>query len=118
VVGIIITIGYWKIRLPGIRKNFHPTRYTVDFPDGRVETFRAVTWDSVYRVQTRCGHATEHVIGFARERLRATEHEPEQPILHVRVPWSSQMVARSSSRPPQHVANGHYYYKYHATGHL
>src|SRR4029450_10988168 len=28
-----------------------PKRYTVDFPDGRVETFRAVTWDSYYRVR-------------------------------------------------------------------
>jgi hypothetical protein len=30
--------------------NFAPTRYTVDFPDGRSETFRAVTWDPYYRV--------------------------------------------------------------------
>src|SRR5436309_5194610 len=24
----------------------HPKRYTVEFPDGRVEAFRAVTWDT------------------------------------------------------------------------
>src|SRR5438874_5102682 len=29
--------------------NLQPARFTVDFPDGRVETFRAVTWDSYYR---------------------------------------------------------------------
>ena len=35
--------------------NFLPTRYTVDFPDGRVETFRVVTWDANYRVGIRRG---------------------------------------------------------------
>src|SRR6266481_7401591 len=29
----------------GNAQNFQPKRYTVEFPDGRVETFRAVTWD-------------------------------------------------------------------------
>jgi|SRR5581483_1449061 len=28
----------------------YPARYTVEFPDGRVETFRAVTWDTYYRL--------------------------------------------------------------------
>jgi YD repeat-containing protein len=32
-------------------RNSLPTKYTVSFPDGRVETFRAVTWDSCYRVR-------------------------------------------------------------------
>src|SRR5215831_13946556 len=27
-------------------QNFVPTSYTVDFPDGRVETFKSVTWDT------------------------------------------------------------------------
>ena len=36
----------------GNAQNFRPARYTVSFPDGRVETFRAVTWDAgVYRVR-------------------------------------------------------------------
>jgi hypothetical protein len=35
-------------------QNFYPTRYTVEFPDGRVETFRAVNWnpaENYYRVR-------------------------------------------------------------------
>jgi hypothetical protein len=34
-------------------QNFQPSSYTVDFPDGRVETFRSVTWDTAnyYRVR-------------------------------------------------------------------
>src|SRR5262245_29104781 len=32
-------------------QNSHPVKYTVNFPDGRVETFRAVTWDTCYRVR-------------------------------------------------------------------
>ena len=32
-------------------QNSLPKKYTVNFPDGRVETFRAVTWDTVYRVR-------------------------------------------------------------------
>jgi hypothetical protein len=31
----------------GNAQNFQPKRYTIDFPDGRVETFRAVTWNSL-----------------------------------------------------------------------
>ena len=28
-------------------QNFHPASYTVEFPDGRVETFKQVNWDTV-----------------------------------------------------------------------
>jgi RHS repeat-associated protein len=32
-------------------QSLQPANFTVDFPDGRVESFRAVTWDSYYRVR-------------------------------------------------------------------
>ncbi len=31
-------------------QNFQPSSYTADFPDGRVETFKQVNWDSNYRL--------------------------------------------------------------------
>src|SRR5947199_4170021 len=44
--GTITTTGILEDSPTGATQNFQPTRYTVDFPDGRVETFRAVTWDT------------------------------------------------------------------------
>src|ERR1044072_7692966 len=39
-------------------QNFQPSSYTVEFPDGRVETFQSVTWDTTcYRVRTINGGA-------------------------------------------------------------
>ena len=49
-VGTTVTIGFWKSR--SIAKgDFHPVSYTVEFPDGRVETFKDVNWDAYHRVR-------------------------------------------------------------------
>ena len=46
----------------------YPTSYTVDFPDGRVETFTQVNWDTVaYRVRATNGNADSSA--GVRERL-------------------------------------------------
>src|SRR5262245_52832780 len=49
--------------------NFQPKRYTVDFPEGRVETFRAVTWDTVYRVRPGADTPAQSTSAGVRERL-------------------------------------------------
>jgi RHS repeat-associated protein len=49
--------------------NFQPTRYTVDFPDGRVGTFRAVTWDPGY-YRVRSGNDTPASAASAGVRER------------------------------------------------
>jgi len=53
----------------GATQNFHPTRYTVDFPDGRVETFRAVTWDTNYRVRPGADTPAQTTSSGVRERF-------------------------------------------------
>lgn len=47
----------------------HPNRYTVEFPDGRVETFRAVTWDSCYRVRPGANTPAQSTSAGVRERF-------------------------------------------------
>src|SRR6266545_5123759 len=49
--------------------NFHPNRYTVEFPDGRVESFGAVTWDSDYRVRPGPNPPAQSTSAGVRERL-------------------------------------------------
>lgn len=50
-------------------QNFQPARFTVDFPDGRVETFRAVTWDSYYRVRPGPDTPAQSTSAGVRERF-------------------------------------------------
>ena len=50
-------------------QNFLPKKYTVNFPDGRVETFRAVTWDTVYRVRPGADTPAQSTSAGVRERF-------------------------------------------------
>src|SRR5438093_4408638 len=51
----------------GNSAGFQPTSYTVDFPDGRVETFKSVNWDSNYRVRATPNNSASSA--GVRERL-------------------------------------------------
>ena len=90
--------------------NFHPKRYTVDFPDGRVETFRAVTWDSVYRVRPGADTPAQSTSAGVRERFVPLNTSTMYAYLVLPDGGAVEFTAS------QHVANGHYYYKYHVTG--
>src|SRR5262249_23504139 len=59
--------------------NSQPVKYTVDFPDGRVETFRAVTWDTAqpcttlapcYRVRPGLDTPPQTTSAGVRERIQ------------------------------------------------
>src|SRR4029453_7424565 len=56
-----------------------PKRYTVDFPDGRVETFRAVTWDSYYRVRPGNSDDPSSASAGVRERFVPLDTNPNSP---------------------------------------
>jgi RHS repeat-associated protein len=92
----------------GNTQNFQPTRYTVDFPDGRVETFRAVTWDSNYRVRPGADTPQTTSAGV-RERFIPLNISTMLAYLILSDGGKIEFTAS------QHVAHGRYYYKYHAT---
>src|SRR5215831_3797087 len=90
--------------------NFQPKRYTVVFPDGRVETFRAVTWDSCYRVRPGADTPAQSTSAGIRERFLQ---------LNISSMYAYLVLSDGGAvefRAQQHSASGHYYYKYYATG--
>src|SRR6266540_7143837 len=89
--------------------NFQPKRYTVEFPDGRVETFRAVTWDTVYRVRPGADTPAQSTSAGVRERF--LQLNLNNMYAYLILPDGGAIEFKAS----QHVSNGHYYYKYHAT---
>jgi RHS repeat-associated protein len=91
-------------------QNFQPNRYTVDFPDGRVETFHAVTWDNRYRVRPGADTPAQSTSAGVPERF--VPLNTSTMLAYLILPDGGQVEFTAS----QHVANGHYYYKYHATG--
>jgi hypothetical protein len=90
-------------------QSFHPTRYTVDFPDGRVETFRVVTWDSNYRV--RPGPDTPAQSTSAGVRERFVPLNLSTMLASLILPDGGQIEFTASL----HTRSSHYYYKYRAT---
>ena len=89
--------------------NFHPTRYTVDFPDGRVETFRAVTWDSNYRVRSGPNTPAQSTSAGVRERF--VPLNLNTMFAYLILPDGGQVEFKAVQ-----FTNGTYYwYKYHAT---
>ena len=110
VVGTTITIGSWKTRQHR-HAEFCPVKYTVNFPDGRVETFRAVTWDTVYRV--RAGADTPALTCHRQECVSGFCSEPEQYV-RVSAParWGRSRIS-SRAKPSVHHR---YWYTYHVTG--
>jgi hypothetical protein len=98
-------------------QNFPPVKYTVDFPDGRVETFRAVTWDTsqpcttavpCYRV--RPGPDTPAQTTSAGVRERIVPLNVSTMLVYLMLPDGGKVkfVATPSG------SNGKYFYKYQA----
>ncbi|SRR6266540_279014 len=54
------------VNSPGLQ----PVEFAVDFPDGRVEIFRAVTWDSYYRVRPGPDTPAQGTSAGVRERFQ------------------------------------------------
>ena len=92
-------------------QNFRPARYTVNFPDGRVETFRAVTWDSTaYRVRPGADAPAQSSSSGVRERLAPIN--PQQSLFdaYLILPDGGKVKFEAT----QHSSNGQFYYKYKA----
>ena len=91
-------------------QNFHPSSYTVEFPDGRVETFKQVNWDpSCYRVRASNGGPGSSA--GVRERFVQLNTNPNSLYAYLILPDGGVIEFKAQ----QHSANGRYYYKYHAT---
>src|SRR4030095_9362713 len=87
--------------------NFQPSSYTIEFPEGRVETFKSVGWDTAgyYRVRANNGGAAG-----VRERL-VPINPPGNMYAYLILPDDGKVKFQAT----QHSVNGHYYYKYKAT---
>lgn len=95
----------------GNTQNFPPSTYTVDFPDGRVETFRPVNWNSAenyYRVRPANNQSGSSGV---RERFVPIDPVHNNMYGYLILPDGGRVEFLAS----QHTGNGHYYYKYKAT---
>src|SRR5207249_2703837 len=90
--------------------NFQPTSYTVDFPDGRVETFHAVTWDSNYRVRSGPDTPAQGTSAGVRERF-VPMNPPGNMYAYLLLPDGGKVEFLAT----QYNVYGNYYYKYKAT---
>jgi RHS repeat-associated protein len=89
-------------------QNFQPSSYTVDFPDGRVETFRSVTWDTAnyYRVRAAPGDNASTSAGV-RERFVPLSGG----FCYLILPDGGKVKFQAML----HASGSRYYYKYSAT---
>src|SRR4029079_5628380 len=90
--------------------NFQPTRYTVDFPDGRVETYRAVTWDPGY-YRVRPGGDTPAQSSSAGVAERFLPLNTSTMLTYLILAHGG----KGKFQATQHSINGQYYYKYKPT---
>src|SRR6478672_106882 len=94
----------------GNAQNFQPVRYTVNFPDGRVETFRSVTWDPGY-YRVRPGPDTPAQSSSAGVHERFLPLNTSTMLAYLILPDGGKVKFQAT----QHSSNGQYYYKYKAT---
>ncbi|PYY24976.1 MAG: hypothetical protein DMG62_00430, partial [Acidobacteria bacterium] len=92
-------------------QNFHPVKYTVNFPDGRVETFRAVTWDTVYRVRPGADVPAQSTSAGVSERFLQLNLNNMYAYLILPDGGAVEFRAQQYYDP----AYGRYWYKYHLT---
>ena len=87
---------------PRNNSNLPPSKYTVDFPDGRVETFQSATWDpGYYRVKLGTGSAG------VRERV-APITPPNNMYAFLILPDGGKVKFSAT----QNSLNGQWFYKY------
>src|SRR5262249_2374030 len=102
---------------PASPQNSQPVKYTVEFPDGRVETFRAVTWDTsqpctapvpCYRVRPGPDTPAQTTSAGVRERIVPLN---VSTMLVYLILADGGKVRFSATQTP---LNGKYFYKYQA----
>ncbi len=93
--------------------NFQPARYTVDFPDGRTETFRAVTWDTAnyYRVRPGADTPAQTTSSGVRERVQPLS----QGFVKLILPDGGKVEFSAVQHSYQINGTTYYYYQYKAT---
>src|SRR6266542_3358057 len=91
-------------------QTFHPASYTVEFPDGRVETFKQVDWDSCYRVRASSGGAGSSA--GVRERFLPLDLNTMYAYLVLPDGGAVEFKAVRYTN----VNHDRWWYKYHATG--
>src|SRR6266550_5258707 len=92
-------------------QNSHPVKYTVNFPDGRVETFRAVTWDGIYRVRPGADTPAQSTSAGVRERFLQLDLGSMYAYLVLPDGGVVEFTAQQKNDPN----NGRYWYTYHVT---
>jgi RHS repeat-associated protein len=91
-------------------QNFHPASYTVEFPDGRVETFKQVNWDtSCYRVRVSNGGAGSS----AGVRERFAQLNLNTMFAYLILPDGGKIEFKAVRYT--NVNHSRWWYKYHAT---
>jgi RHS repeat-associated protein len=88
--------------------NFHPIWYGVDFPDGRVEVFQQVNWDSNYRVISATG-----VPKGVRNRFLPLNLS--SMLAYLLLPDGGQVEFSATQHSVLYNGTTYYYYKYKAT---
>ena len=98
-----------------INQNFQPSSYTVDFPDGRVETFQSVNWDTTcYRVRMINGGPGSSA--GVRERFLPVDFNPNHTNTYMRAYLILSDGGKVEFQASLHTTpGGRYYYKYSAT---
>lgn len=98
-------------------QNSHPVKYTVNFPDGRVETFRAVTWDGIYRVRPGPNTPPQSTSAGVRERFLQLNTNPNsQQYLYAYLVLPDSGAVEFKAQQKYDPAYGRYWYTYHVTG--
>src|SRR6266545_6422268 len=92
----------------------NPTRYTVEFPDGRVEKFRAVNWDSYYRVRPGTD-AVQGTSAGVHERFLPVDLNPNHTQTYMRAYLILPDGGKVEFWAHQHVSGSQYWYHYHVT---
>src|SRR6266487_116788 len=92
-------------------QNSHPVKYTVNFPDGRVETFRAVTWDGIYRVRPGADTPAQSTSAGVRERF--LQLDLNNMYAYLVLPDGGVVEFRAEQM--HDLQYGRYWYRYHVT---
>ena len=90
----------------------NPARYTVEFPDGRVETFKQVNWDTTcYRVR----RGDQSTSAGVRERFVPVDLNPNHTQTYMRAYLILPDGGKVEFWAHQHVSGSQYWYHYHVT---
>jgi RHS repeat-associated protein len=102
----------WILEDSPARTTVQPSRYTVDFPDGRVETFRAVNWDTAnyYRVRPGPDTPAQGTSSGVRERFIPLSNG----VCYLVLPDGGKVKFTATQHQFQQGGTTYYYYTYRA----